>query len=231
LCNDAIARYIEERGVHIWQHRVKDSKAVPGSLRYEVLKAARFRCQLCGIPADEKALDVDHIIPRNKGGKTVPENLQALCYTCNSQKADRDRTDFREWQKLYQYREKGCPFCNPTNSRIMAQNSLAYGFLDKYPVVKYHSLTCPRRHIASFFDLGSAEYNACILLLDAMKRNILERDSTVTGFNVGVNDGEAAGQTVGHCHIHLIPRRKGDVSDPKGGVRHLIPRKGSYPSV
>lgn len=224
LCNSAIEKYKEDRGMQIWQHRMKDSKVIPGSMRYEVLKAAKFRCQLCGISADEKALDVDHIIPRNKGGLTVQENLQALCYTCNSQKADRDRTDFRTWIRFYEGRGRNCPFCNLQSSRIVRQNILAYSILDKYPVVKDHILVCPKRHVSSFFDLVPAEHGACLQLLDTMKEKIIEHDPTVAGFNIGVNIGEDAGQTVQHCHIHLMPRRKGDIDDPKGGVKHIMSR-------
>lgn len=222
LCNGAIEKYKEERGMRIWQHRTKDMKAIPGSLRFQVLKAAKFRCQLCGTPADEKALEVDHIIPRNKGGKTVLDNLQALCYTCNSQKRDLDRTDFRAWIKFYEMKDSSCAFCNLKPSRILEQNTLAYGFLDKYPIAIHHSLICPKRHAPSFFELAPAEHNACLQVLDVLKRRIVEKDSSVTGFNIGVNIGQDAGQTVNHCHIHLIPRRKGDVDNPAGGVRNII---------
>ena len=84
------------------------------------------------------------------------------------------------------------------------------------------------RHIANYFALGQAEINACSHLLDKQKEKILKEDSSVSGFNVGVNVGESAGQTIFHCHIHLIPRRLGDVSDPVGGVRNVIPGKGNY---
>lgn len=226
LCNDKIKKYEIERGKKIWAHRALDSREVPGSLRYQVLSKAKFRCELCGISADEKALDVDHITPRNKGGKTIPENLQALCYTCNSQKRDLDDTDFRPWKNLYEGADKKCIFCKISLSK--KSDDLAFTIEDKYPVTKYHTLVCPKRHVHSFFDLGTAEYKACIALLAEMKKTISKKDSSVTGFNVGINDGKDSGQTIGHCHIHLIPRRKGDVADPEGGVRNLIPEKGKY---
>jgi diadenosine tetraphosphate (Ap4A) HIT family hydrolase len=119
-------------------------------------------------------------------------------------------------------------FCNLKTSRIKDKNALAMAFDDKYPVTEGHILVSPIRHIQSYFDLGSAEHKACLNLLEQMKVQIAKRDSTVTGFNVGINDGKDAGQTVMHCHIHLIPRRKGDVADPKGGIRHVIPGKGIY---
>jgi diadenosine tetraphosphate (Ap4A) HIT family hydrolase len=89
-------------------------------------------------------------------------------------------------------------------------------------------LIIPKRHVASYFELGQAEYNAVNHLLLEQKKDIMERDKNVSGFNVGVNCGKDAGQTVFHCHIHLIPRRKGDVENPLGGVRHTIPGKGFY---
>ena len=107
---------------------------------------------------------------------------------------------------------------------------MAFSIEDKYPVTKYHTLVCPKRHVQSFFELGAAEYKACIALLVEMKKTISKKDSTVTGFNVGINDGTDSGQTISHCHIHLIPRRKGDVADPEGGIRNLIPGKGKYSS-
>ncbi|HJU14240.1 MAG TPA: HIT domain-containing protein [Candidatus Nitrosotalea sp.] len=227
LCNQKIMEYAEKRGKLIWQHRARDSRLVPGSLRFHVLKRARYRCELCGISAEEKALDVDHILPRNKGGRTVIENLQALCYTCNSQKRDLDDTDFRPWKDIYESRQKDCVFCKLERSSKI-NNSLAFVLEDKYPVSDGHLLICPRRHVRSFFEFGGAEYNSCILLLQEMKAHISKKDSSVTGFNVGINDGQDAGQTIFHSHIHLIPRRKGDVNDPTGGIRNIIHEMGRY---
>jgi ATP adenylyltransferase len=113
-------------------------------------------------------------------------------------------------------------------SSIKTKNSLALSFDDKYPIVKGHSLIVPLRHVNSFFDLSSAEQKACFTLLEDTKRLVARKDSSVSGFNIGVNDGIDAGQTILHCHIHLIPRRKGDVPDPRGGIRHIFPGKGPY---
>ena len=228
LCEKKVEEYEKARGKLIWLHRAKDAAYVPGSLRYEVLKKAKFRCELCGIPALEKALDVDHIVPRNKGGKTAAENLQALCYTCNSQKRDLDDTDFRPWKDLYESKDENCIFCKPESRIIKANNALALAVEDKFPVTKSHILIIPRRHVASFFDMGAAEHKACLKLLEEMKNHILDKDPTVSAFNVGFNDGKNAGQTLYHCHIHLIPRREGDVKDPRGGIRHVIPGLGYY---
>jgi diadenosine tetraphosphate (Ap4A) HIT family hydrolase len=98
-------------------------------------------------------------------------------------------------------------------------------FEDKYPVTKGHMLVTPLRHTPSFFELGASEQKACLQLLENLKQTVVAQDPKVTGFNVGINDGIDAGQTVMHCHIHLIPRRKGDVADPRGGIRHIIPNR------
>ena len=113
-------------------------------------------------------------------------------------------------------------------SSIKTKNSLALSFEDRYPIVKGHSLIAPIRHVDSFFDLASAEQKACFTLLEDTKKLLARKDPSVTGFNIGVNDGIDAGQTILHCHNHLIPRRKGDVPDPRGGIRQIIPSKAFY---
>lgn len=97
---------------------------------------------------------------------------------------------------------------------------------DGFPVTPLHTLVIPKRHLATYFDLSQFELKACDSLLHEVKAAIQAADPTVEGFNIGMNCGEAAGQTVFHCHVHLIPRRIGDVDQPRGGVRHLIPGKG-----
>ena len=227
LCDEKIKEYEEKYGKKIWKHRARDSRTVPGSLRYQVLTRAKHRCRLCGISADEKALDVDHIIPVNKGGRTVIENLQALCYTCNSQKSDKDDTDFRNWNNLYEQRDAKCAFCK-LEKNAKNYNMFAFAIEDKYPVTKHHMLIIPRRHVTSFFELGNAEHNGIMELLRKVKEDLMKKDNTITAFNIGINDGKESGQTINHCHIHLIPRRKGDVKDPRGGIRGAIPEKRIY---
>lgn len=92
----------------------------------------------------------------------------------------------------------------------------------------HHCLVIPKRHIPDYFSLSSSELKACNDLRRRMKTQILNTDPSVSGFNIGMDAGEDAGQTIFHCHLHLIPRRKGDVDNPRGGVRHLIPGKGHY---
>jgi ATP adenylyltransferase len=227
-CNQKIDEYIRRRGEAIWQHRSRIRGYVPGSIRYEVLKRAEFRCELCGISAKEKALEVDHIIPVNKGGVNAIENYQALCYSCNATKRDTDSTDFRDNIVKYQKRIDNCLFCGMENKRIVFQNELAYMILDKYPVTNLHCLIIPKRHSSDFFEINQAELNATKSLIHRAKEYIVKNDRTVEGFNIGYNCGHQAGQTVMHTHLHVIPRRNGDVEEPIGGIRNVIPGMGKY---
>ena len=111
---------------------------------------------------------------------------------------------------------------------ILLQNSLALIVRDQYPVSEWHLLIIPKRHTAGYFALGSAEVRACHQLLAEARNLVLKQDSTVRGFNVGINSGSVAGQTVMHSHIHLIPRREGDSPNPRGGVRGVVPGKADY---
>lgn len=227
-CNKKIGEYISKRGISIWEHRRKNRRPVPGTVRYEVLKRAKYRCELCGISAEEKALEVDHITPKNLGGEDSINNYQALCYTCNAQKKDLDDTSFREQDAVYQVKIKDCIFCYLDNRKIAFENNLAKAFYDKYPVTEYHLLIIPKRHAKNYFDLNQAEINAINDLMHKAKDTLTLKDPSIEGFNIGINNGAIAGQTIFHCHIHLIPRRKGDVEDPTGGVRNIIPGKGRY---
>jgi diadenosine tetraphosphate (Ap4A) HIT family hydrolase len=125
-------------------------------------------------------------------------------------------------------RENGCLFCSVGEERIIAENDLAFAIRDGFPVTELHSLVIPKRHVSDYFELSKEELLACNELLRIVKEEILARDTSVKGFNVGANSGLVAGQSIFHCHIHLIPRREGDVPNPKGGIRHLIPGKGAY---
>jgi diadenosine tetraphosphate (Ap4A) HIT family hydrolase len=127
--------------------------------------------------------------------------------------------------------EKDCLFCGiQTNDRkrIVAENELAYAIRDGFPVTEGHTLLIPKRHVADYFGLVQSEVQAINALMTEQKELLQSQDSTIEGFNIGMNCGEVAGQTVFHCHVHLIPRRKGDVENPRGGVRHIIAGKGFY---
>jgi len=112
--------------------------------------------------------------------------------------------------------------------RMVARNDLAYAVRDTSPVTPLHTLILSRRHIASYFDLEADEKCAVDDLLEAIRQDVLARDPAVAGFNIGINVGVVAGQTIFHCHVHLIPRRTGDVANPRGGVRAVIPGKADY---
>lgn len=228
LCEQKIQDYIDKRGDAIWAHRRKNRKAVSGSVRYEVLKRAKGRCELCGVSKEEKALEVDHILPKNLGGEDSIDNYQSLCYTCNANKRDTDDTDFRELEIHYKVRIKGCVFCQKFSNDYLLESSLAAVILDQYPVTSGHSLVIPKRHCSDYFELSQPELNALHRLAELRKEQLLEHDPSIQGFNLGFNSGEVAGQTVFHCHMHLIPRREGDSPNPRGGIRNVIPGMGEY---
>ena len=121
-----------------------------------------------------------------------------------------------------------CLFCNVPLSEYIFENNLAFSTFDSYPVSKYHALIIPKRHVENYFDMSEDEVLSCNQLIKKMKNKIQELDSTVDGFNIGTNSGKLAGQSIMHCHIHLIPRRKNDVDNPQGGVRGVIPSKQHY---
>ena len=121
-----------------------------------------------------------------------------------------------------------CLFCNIKDSGSVHENELAYASYDTYPVSKYHCLIIPKRHIKDYFDLTKQELLACYELVKIIKDEIINKDETVKGFNLGTNIGQVSGQSILHCHIHLIPRRQGDVENPQGGVRSVISNKQHY---
>ena len=123
-------------------------------------------------------------------------------------------------------KSSNCIFCKEENSLI--ENEFAYAIFDKFPVTTLHVLIIPKRHVETFFELTLSEKNQCLDLLDQVKENLIQKDDSISGFNVGFNSGKDAGQTIMHCHIHLIPRREGDVTEPQGGIRNVIPGKGKY---
>jgi len=228
ICNEKLEAYIGKRGSTIWQHRSKSRSAIPGSIKYEVLKRAHFRCELCGCMDSERALEVDHIVPKNHGGADSINNYQALCFSCNAMKRDHDDVDFRGISKTYDHRMQDCILCNVDSKRIVHENNLAYLMFDQFPVTHHHMLIIPKRHFAEYFDIFQPELNAIQDLLMKGKEIASGKDNSIKGFNIGINSGKVAGQTVFHCHTHLIPRRENDVENPAGGVRHLIPGKGHY---
>ena len=225
LCERKISEYIERRNIDIWDHRRNARRPVPGSVRYEVLVKAHHKCELCGVDASVRALEVDHIVPKSLGGPDSLDNYQALCYKCNTNKGNRSDIDLRSLSEDYvSYGE--CIFCN--HSDVVEENELAKAFYDKYPVTRGHILIVPKRHVKGYFDLFQPELNAINRLMRSVRERLMSEDISITGFTVGTNDGEAAGQTVMHSHLHLIPRRVNDMDDARGGVRGVIPERQKY---
>lgn len=124
--------------------------------------------------------------------------------------------------------ENNCHFCNLSQERIIAEGELCVVIYDLYPVTSLHTLIITKRHVESYFDLTELELQEVQQHLEDQRSRIERKDTAVSGFNIGINCGEDSGQTVMHCHVHLIPRRKGDIDNPRGGVRGVIPSKRIY---
>ena len=214
----------------MFAHRSRHRTQISGSIKYRVLTRAKGRCECCGAHEHQRALEVDHIIPKNHGGSDDLSNLQALCFRCNADsKRDIDSPDFRGLQVSYAKRQEGCVFCALEGSgRVLLENELALCIADAYPVTPGHSLVIPWRHVADGLALHQQEWNAAVELLKQRREQLSAQDASITGWNVGLNSGEAAGQTVLHAHWHLIPRRQGDCEQPRGGVRGVIAGRQSY---
>ena len=134
----------------------------------------------------------------------------------------------RKVRESYAERKVGCPFCEIPKKRILEEDELCYVIRDGFPVTDLHTLVIPKRHVETYFDLYQSELNSCNRMIQKFKERIEKEEESVEGFNIGINNGEVSGQTVFHCHIHLIPRREVDVENPKGGVRGVIPNMQKY---
>lgn len=136
--------------------------------------------------------------------------------------------EYQHYNQLKRNHNPDCPFCNPDPAReLILESATAYAIYDKFPVNEGHALIIPKKHYSDYFDLSFKEQSACVFMLNKLKE-VVSQKFNPDGFNVGINIGESAGQTVNHVHIHLIPRYKGDVEDPRGGVRGVIPGKQKY---
>ncbi len=136
--------------------------------------------------------------------------------------------EYKHFNQINRKENLDCPFCNPASDReLILESATAYAIYDKFPVNDGHALIIPKKHCANYFDLNFKEQSACWFVLNKVKQIVYEKFKP-DGFNVGININSSAGQTVPHVHIHLIPRYKGDVENPKGGIRNVIPTKGDY---
>jgi ATP adenylyltransferase len=227
ICEKKLQEYVAKKGLSIWDYRLLDKDPIPDSLYYRVLKESGGRCALCGTTRDDRPLHVDHIKPRSKGGETEYGNLQVLCSKCNLTKGNKDETDFR--QSVMPDNDPECRFCHDkVKSRVVEECGTVSAIRDDYPVSDGHHLILPKRHTTDWFSMTETERREADALIRIIKTRLSESDRTITGFNMGVNSGESAGQTIFHAHIHLIPRRHGDTPNPRGGVRGVIPGKMGY---
>ena len=121
-----------------------------------------------------------------------------------------------------------CVFCNLLPKEIINEYKNFFVIRDTYPVTPLHSLIITKRHVVSYFQCSKEELNEIPIILNTQKTELKILDDTITGFNIGMNIGEDAGQTIFHCHVHIIPRRKGDILNPRGGIRGVIPDKQNY---
>ena len=124
--------------------------------------------------------------------------------------------------------KNNCIFCSKEKLNIIYEDDIFFVIRDSFPVTKDHTLIILNNHDKTFFDLRDKDILQLNNILKFQKESLMQNDNTITGFNIGINQGESAGQTVMHLHIHLIPRRKGDIDDPRGGVRGVIPSKQKY---
>jgi ATP adenylyltransferase len=225
LCEQRMQEFIQARGLDTWGYRLGELDPVPDSVRYLVLRAAKNRCALCGITTKEAVLHVDHIIPRSRGGTNDLANLQALCAQCNQAKSNKDDTDFRE---LPLEHDPECRFCECREVWTVEENGTVWAHKDGFPVTPGHHLVVPKRHTADLFEMTERERRDADDLLRYLRGKLLAEDDSIEGFNVGMNCGAEAGQSIFHAHWHLIPRRNGDSTAKRGGVRGVIPERMDY---
>jgi ATP adenylyltransferase len=170
-CSEKIEQYKIKRGILIWDHRRKNRKPIDGSIRYQVLNRANNVCELCGISSTIKALEVDHIVPKNWNGPDDLSNYQALCYQCNSNKRDTDDTDFRERGLIFEERAPygDCRFCDLQNGKVVIEKNLALCLEDDESKDLKKFFILPKRHVLALEDLKSAELNSIHLIIKELK--------------------------------------------------------------
>ena len=223
ICQQKLAEYLRVHSGWRWSHRGKSDGYISASKKLKVLLDSKYRCLLCGKLEGDSFLTIDHIIPRKFGGGDDIENLQALCLSCNSLKSANDNTDLRKVAESYDDRSPGCPYCDFPASGYVSDSVLCYSIYDSNPVANGHLLIIPKRHVSDYFDLYQPERNDMERTLASQKTSLQRGDETITGFNVGFDSGQDAGQTLSHCQLHLIPRRRGDSKSPRSGIRAAIP--------
>lgn len=224
ICNSKIAEYYS-------RDLQSEQKNSGWGLKRVKLITEKPYCELCGQrPGGKKKilLDIDHILPRSKGGSDDIENLQVLCHECNRGKNNNLIKSAKDAHDDYLAKDSECIFCNIEKGRIVFENDYIFVIKDKFPVTEGHTLIIPKRHVSDATELTDIEYLNIMRSMKDMTNEIKSSDNTVKGFNVGFNIGADGGQTVFHAHFHIIPRRQGDIDNSTGGIRNVIPGKGKY---
>lgn len=223
ICNEKILSYMEQRGLE------PGRPGGWGIKRIKLIEKYPY-CTLCGTkPSDGTiGLDIDHIIPASKGGSDDESNLQVLCAKCNRAKGNHFVISAESTHLKHLNHDSSCIFCTLSAERIKFKDSYILVVEDGYPVSKGHSLIIPVRHIPSALELHDVETVQIFKKSREICESLQKEDPSILGFNLGFNVGRVAGQTIDHCHFHIIPRRSGDVEEPTGGIRNVIPGKGKY---
>ncbi|WOV93548.1 MAG: HNH endonuclease [Candidatus Nitrosoabyssus spongiisocia] len=203
LCDCRLQEFVDGNPMIINARNI-DNRIVSGSLRYDVFAKSKTRCVACGISTFNSSLHVDHIFPISRGGKTKIDNLQALCYKCNTEKGNRDDTDFIKWDNRLKYRNVKCTLCKITEP--IKENNMAQAVYVIDTDIKLHSMVIPKRHVDTFIDLIPAERHLCLELVDLLKEDILVKDKTVNKFHVSFDS--TGNKTTPHCCINIIPNRQ-----------------------
>ena len=202
LCDLRLKEFIDTDPA-IRRYRELDKRSISGSVRYDILKRSKGVCVACGVSSMEALLHVDHIVPINAGGQDHPDNMQALCYKCNTQKRDRDDTDFLLEHKRLQFRKAGCKMCVKREYGI--ENSMAYGMLSKNDKP---SMIVPKRHVRSFVELIPAERSLCLALVDRVAQHLKEQDRIVKHVDVAFDVSSPHHHHHHHYSIKLVPTKQ-----------------------
>ncbi|MDI1495040.1 MAG: hydrolase [Cenarchaeum symbiont of Oopsacas minuta] len=173
LCELRLQEFIDKDPNIKLAHEI-DKKSIPGTVRYDVLAKSKGICLACGLKASNGYyLHVDHIIPRSMGGRTELDNLQPLCYKCNTEKRNRDDTDFMKWHKHLNARVKECKLCRPM--KLIRENNMAYAI----NASRLTTLITPKRHVGKFIDLIPSERHLCLELVDFIQSNIRKKNNSI----------------------------------------------------
>ena len=208
LCEQRLQRFLERRGLALWDYRMLEIDPLPDNLRFQVLKEGGGRCALCGATKEERPLDVDHIIPRSRGGTNDRSNLQVLCSKCNRTKGNKDETDCRV---LAPDADPACELCPPEQARLTVSEHGSVVAIRAVPATtRDHHVVLPKRHTSDFFSMTQRERLDADDLLRVLSAQVRERDHTVIGFRIGSTCGNRTGGAESHAQIHLVPRRADD---------------------